>query len=149
MDVTGYNAFKEQHLLQFSPDTIELWKRLEAKESWTIEQNIEGVADIFEKLPKVCKYPLSDKTEQALSDLIGLIAYLPFIESISALAWCGFNSDEWGQAIYGYAYDTFSQSIITPELESNQAVIAAKTIVLRVEEVNRIAVMQTVAGRSI
>ncbi len=149
MDVTGYNAFKTKHVAQFSSEVIELWKGLEQKETWTIERDIKGIADVFESLPKICQYPLSEKTEVALAELIGLIAYLPFMESISALAWCGFNSEAWGNAIYSYAYDTYSETIGLPEMQHEQAVIAAKTIVLRVEEVNRIAVMQTIAGRTV
>lgn len=149
MDIDDFEMFKKEHINQFSDDTVALWKGLEARESWTLEPEIEGIAKIFNTLPSVCKYPLSETTELAITELIILIAYLPFTDSVAALAWCGFNSSEWGNAIYGYSYDIYMQSYKEPIIRTEEAVIAAKTIVLRIEEVNRIAVMQMVSGRQI
>lgn len=149
MDIDNFETFKKEHISQFSDDTVALWKGLEARESWTLKPEIEGIAKIFNTLPSVCKYPLSASTEIAITELITLIAYLPFTDSVSALAWCGFNSSEWGNAIYGYSYDIYMQSYKEPIIQTEEAVIAAKTIVLRIEEVNRIAVMQMVSGRQI
>lgn len=149
MDIDDFETFKKEHISQFSGDTVALWKGLEARESWTLEPEIEGIAKIFNTLPSVCKYPLSESTELAITELIILIAYLPFTDSVAALAWCGFNSSEWGNAIYGYSYDIYMQSYKEPIIQTEEAVIAAKTIVLRIEEVNRIAVMQMVSGRQI
>lgn len=147
MDKTGFNEFRDRHILQFSLEVRAMWDQLEAKESWTIDESISGITEIFNTLPSVCKYPLSEKTEQALSDLIGLIAYLPFKDSVCALAWCGFNSNEWGNAIYAFAYEIYSSTYNDKNLQHDNSVIAAKTIVLRIEAVNQIAIIQTISGR--
>ncbi|WP_390240813.1 hypothetical protein [Vibrio sp. R78045] len=147
MDKTGFNEFRDSHIMQFSPQVRAMWSDLEAKESWTIDESISGITKIFNTLPSVCKYPLSEKTEQALSDLIGLIAYLPFKDSVCALAWCGFNSNEWGNAIYSFAYEVYSSAYDNIELQRDNSVIAAKTIVMRIEAVNQIAIIQTITGR--
>lgn len=149
MDIDDFETFKNGYISQFSDDTVRFWKDLEARESWTIEPEIDGIAKIFNTLPSVCKYPTSESTELAIHELIILIAYLPFIDSIAALAWCGFNSSDWGNAIYGFSYDIYMQSYKEPMIQNEEAVIAAKTIVLRIEEVNRISVMQMVTGRQI
>ncbi len=149
MDIDKYTTYKSQYLEQYSQNVLAIWHSFEEKETWTLNSEIHDIAKIFNNLPSVCRYPLSDKTEHALADLIGLIAYLPFTESITAMAWCGFNSDAWGTAIYEYAYTTYNESIEKNSLVNNQIVIASKTIVQRVEEVAKISTLQTITGHSI
>ncbi|ACH64624.1 hypothetical protein ACTFQF_00095 [Aliivibrio fischeri] len=149
MNINEYTSYRSNYLQQYSQDVLDIWHSLETIETWTLDSELHGIADIFNSLPSICRYPLSDKTESALAELIGLIAYLPFIESVTALAWCGFNNDEWGVAIYDHAYTIYNESIENDISQQNQIVIAAKTIVQRVEEVAKITTLQAITGRSI
>ncbi|WP_281188488.1 hypothetical protein [Vibrio harveyi] len=137
--VMDYYQFKQRYLAQFSSATLSFMAELETKESWSIDVNIEQLIETFNKLPTVCEHPLKENHLTLVVKLVRLLAYLPFKESITALAWLGFENEEYGYTIYKVAYDTYD--------DGSNDYANAHTIVRRTQVMSRIAMIQQILGR--
>ncbi|MBF4374347.1 hypothetical protein [Vibrio anguillarum] len=149
MDIDNYQEFKASYLKKFSSTILSQWRALEEKEDWPIDTSIHDIAKIFNKLPKVCARPISNENQEILGDLITLIAYLPFVESVIALAWCGFHNEQWGTAIYEISYDIYNEGYEQPIQQVSHTYITARTVVQRVDIVCKIGAIQQVTGTMI
>lgn len=146
MNKQDYEAFKKDYLAKFSPHVLEQWEALESIETWRFDNQIEAIARVFNKLPRLFAYPINQKNREIIGELIVLIAYLPFRDSIISLAWCGFNNEQWGSAIYEVSYSFYNDGLGNTDVANQPEYIAAKTIVLRIDTVCKISHLQQVTG---
>ncbi|MDN3661095.1 hypothetical protein [Vibrio agarivorans] len=136
--LTDYKVFKDRYLSQFSQETLEYLGTLETKEPWAIYVQMERIVETFNMLPAICNNPLEERDLELISKLIRLVAYLPFRESMTALAWLGFENEEYGYAIYRIAYDCYND---------NSAEYAnAHIIIERTKVMARIAMLHQIMG---
>lgn len=135
-----YLTFKEEHLSQYSQVSIDYFASLEQKENWIVKITIERLIVTFNKLPVVCQKPFDEYDANLIGQLIKLLAYLPLLESITALSFLGLENEDYGFTIYDIAYHA---SLDTPPC------INSATIVDRVSIANRIALYQTIKGKKI
>ncbi len=139
-DFSDYISFKDTYIEQYSASTLNYFRSLEAREDWAVEVSVTELLATFEKLPSVCRKPFTEHDAKLIEDLIRLLAYLPFIDSITALAFLGLENEDYGYAIYEIA---FQSALFEPPC------VNSKTITDRVTVVNKIALLQTVNGRKI
>lgn len=133
-----YNTFKEKYLSQFSKETLDYLGTLETREPWTIYLQMEMIVETFNMLPAICNNPLEERDLELIIKLVRLIAYLPFKESMTALAWLGFENQNYGYAIYRIAYDCYND---------NSAEYAnAHIIIERTKVMARIAMLHQILG---
>lgn len=137
--VDDYHRFRKNYLKQFSNSTLSYLSELEKKETWSISVEMQKVVDTFNKLPSVCRNPLAESDIALVVKLIRLIAYLPFKESMTALAWLGFENEDYGFAIYRVAYEFYD--------DHSSEYANAHTIVERSKVMVRIAMLQQTLGR--
>ncbi|MCG9578603.1 hypothetical protein L1D14_20505 [Vibrio tubiashii] len=132
-----YLAFKEEYLAQYNHESVMYFQDLETKEDWIVRIKVEKLIKTFNKLPSVCQKPFDEHDANLIEQLIKLLAYLPLIDSVTALAFLGLENEEYGYAIYEIAYQ--SSMVIPP-------CVMSRTIVDRVSIVNRVAMFQTIKG---
>ncbi|EGQ9239492.1 MULTISPECIES: hypothetical protein [Vibrio] len=140
-NVNDYTMFRARYLRQFSANTLNYFELLEQKESWSITVDMSELVQTFNKLPAVCEYPIKPQDLNLIVKLIRLLAYLPFKESITALAWLGFEHEEYGFVIYKVAYDALD--------DGSSDYTHAHTIIERTKVMNRIATVQQTLGRKL
>ncbi|CCO46828.1 conserved hypothetical protein [Vibrio nigripulchritudo SOn1] len=139
-EFSDYISFKDMYLKQYSEATLEYLHSLETREDWSIEVETNDLLATFMKLPAVCRKPFTEHDARLIEDLIRLLAYLPFVDSITSLAFLGLENEDYGYAIYEIAYQS---SLATPPC------VNSKAITDRVAVVNKIALLQTIKGRKI
>ncbi|MEI8659444.1 hypothetical protein [Vibrio sp. Hal054] len=137
-NVENFEKFKEVYLAQYSEFGKVFLKNLEKKEDWSVEVSVQDLIDTFEKLPEVCRKPFDDHDSALIENLIKLLAYLPFTESIVVLAYLGFENHDYGHAIYDIAYQCAYSD--TPEMHSS-------LLMQRASVIQRISVLQAIQGR--
>lgn len=139
-DYNDYVSFKERHLAQYSAESVEYFKSLESKEDWVVKITVEELISVFNKLPIVCQKPFDEHDANLIEHLIKLLAYLPLVDSITALSFLGLENDDYGFTIYEIAYHAAL---------AESPCVRSSTIVDRVAVVNRIALFQTIKGKKI
>ncbi|ENI4488068.1 hypothetical protein ABXZ88_003952 [Vibrio fluvialis] len=149
MNSNDYAAFKDDYLKKFSPYVIDKWRSLEKIEAWSFDTEIEEIASVFNKLPHLFAYPIKKENREIIGELTLLLAYLPFVESMIALAWCGFNNEQWGIAIYEVSYDFYNEGLTNPQITGTPEYVAARTLVQRIDTVCKITSLQQVTGSQI
>lgn len=149
MNSNDYAAFKDDYLKKFSPHVIDKWRSLEKIEAWSFDTEIGEIASVFNKLPLLCAYPICKENREIIGELTLLLAYLPFVESMIALAWCGFNNEQWGIAIYEVSYDFYNEGLTNPQITEDPEYVAARTLVQRLDTVCKITSLQQVTGSQI
>ncbi|USD35483.1 MULTISPECIES: hypothetical protein [Vibrio] len=135
-----YVDFKDKYIGQYGSHALNYFRTLEGREDWSVKVEIEELLHTFSRLPVVCKKPFNEHDAALITYLIRLLAYLPFVDGITALAYLGVENDQYGHAIYEMAYEA---SMFTPPCSSS------KTIVERVSVVQRVAIIQTIQGRKL
>lgn len=149
MNSNDYAAFKVNYLQKFSPHVIEKWRSLESVEEWSFDTKIGDVARVFNKLPRLFAYPIEKENREVIGELIVLLAYLPFVESMIAFAWCGFSNEQWGIAIYEVSYDFYNEGLQHTEVTESSEYVAARTLVQRIDTICKISSLQQVTGSQI
>ena len=107
----NFKEFELEYLKKYSVATLMIWKMYESKEPWTFNNHTEKVAAIFNKLPKICVKPLSEKEISIIQKLMVTMAYLPFTECISSFAFFSSLNQDWGEVLYEHAYDVYVKSL--------------------------------------
>lgn len=142
-----YQTFKEQYLEQYHPERVAMFESIEDIEHWTLDTDIQGLATVFNRLPTVCSYPISSETQSIVTELVVLMAYLPYRDFLASLAYCGLANEDWGLAIYEVSYEIY-QAGAESDIEV-EAYSAAKTIVERIDMAAKIAALQIMTGTTI
>lgn len=138
--VKNYMEFKARYLQQYSQPSILFLENLEKKEFWAIDVTLSNLVDTYRKLPSVCKKPFDEHDSCLIENLIKLLSYLPFTESIASLAYLGFDNEDYGLAIYEVAYE--GAKLDRPCEHSS-------VLIQRASVINRIAMIQVIQGRKL
>ena len=118
---------------RIEPDVRELLKLFESNEQWIVryEEMPEEFKKVSELLPDIVALDQTPETQSLMKKMIYIIGNMPFRQSVSAISWMNFMSDEdsaygWGTMLHFQCMMILNETDENDEIKSLSSIICER-----------------------